>query len=171
MENVAVTCGETQERTKRDIRSLRSDNRSPEGQHIISTSVCSVFRDRRQVGGFRVGVAFEFVISNIFNPDQTAGEIEEMTLDQFDVIISHVTSIAQDGGLDIPGLEIDVESLLFEESEIVCEEGGVPEYSSFTCREYTPTKRSYLHSLLASFLRRHSILKQLCTLRCLCLLN
>ena len=101
-------------------------------KRILYSYIC---RSKRQSNDFQVRVAFDFVLIDVYDAELSAGDIEEQTYDQFDALIAHVTSLAQDGGLDIDGLVIDASSLSFDESEIDCEEGGVPEYETFTCRE------------------------------------
>ena len=102
---------------------------------LLSESYSYICRSKRQSNDFQVRVAFDFVLIDVYDAELSAGDIEEQTYEQFDALIAHVTSLAQDGGLDIDGLVIDASSLSFDESEIDCEEGGVPEYETFTCRE------------------------------------
>ena len=90
------------------------------------------FRHRRNT--HEVRVSFDFVLTGIYNPNQTAGEMDAGATNQFTALRNFVQEHINNGGLDIDGLTIRTNSFTSaSESLLVCQLGELVEYITFTC--------------------------------------
>ena len=103
------------------------------------------FRHRRDTFTHEAIMYFDFVLTGVYNPDQTAAEMDSNSYSQFNALTNRFKEIIDDGGLDITGLEIQTDSFRTnDETLIVCETGEIAEYSRFTCRKYGVIAKTYI---------------------------
>ena len=96
---------------------------------------CFSFRFRRQATEELV-LTFDFVLDNTYDASLTALEMDESTTEQFNSLKNWLTAYVNSGGMDLTGWSLQDDSPQFaHESEMVCEEGTVAEYTTYSCSE------------------------------------
>ena len=93
------------------------------------------FRFRRQTTD-ELSVTFEFVLDNIYDASLASAQMYDNTTNQFGLLKHWLKDHVDSGGMDLTGWSLHDDSPRFaHQSEIVCEEGTVAEYTTFSCSE------------------------------------
>ena len=82
-----------------------------------------------------IEVNFDFVLKNVYNDSMSGEGMVDQTEAQFSLLKDLLTTRVTAGGFDLDGWALNENSIVFEESKLICEEGTVAEYSTFTCRK------------------------------------